>query len=103
MGRTKVGRNDRCPCGSGEKFKNCCEGKAQAGAANPRRRAQVIAVLFASFIGAGILVWLKGPTFGLAALGGGLILSGLVFVLTDPDPPRGSSDGASAIDFGRKR
>jgi len=20
----KVGRNDRCPCGSGEKFKRCC-------------------------------------------------------------------------------
>jgi hypothetical protein len=23
----KVGRNDRCPCGSGKKFKQCCEGK----------------------------------------------------------------------------
>ncbi len=23
----KVGRNDLCPCGSGEKFKKCCEGK----------------------------------------------------------------------------
>ena len=27
-GTTKVGRNDRCPCGSGKKYKNCCEGKA---------------------------------------------------------------------------
>ena len=27
---TKVGRNDPCPCGSGRKFKHCCEGK------NPR-------------------------------------------------------------------
>jgi len=25
--RTKVGRNDPCPCGSGKKFKKCCEGK----------------------------------------------------------------------------
>jgi hypothetical protein len=24
----KVGRNDPCPCGSGKKFKKCCEGKA---------------------------------------------------------------------------
>lgn len=24
----KVGRNDRCPCGSGKKFKQCCEGKS---------------------------------------------------------------------------
>ncbi|MBE6586521.1 MAG: preprotein translocase subunit SecA [Ruminococcaceae bacterium] len=23
----KVGRNDPCPCGSGKKYKNCCEGK----------------------------------------------------------------------------
>lgn len=25
---TKVGRNDPCPCGSGKKFKKCCEGAA---------------------------------------------------------------------------
>lgn len=23
----KIGRNDLCPCGSGEKFKRCCEGR----------------------------------------------------------------------------
>ena len=22
--KTKVGRNDPCPCGSGKKYKNCC-------------------------------------------------------------------------------
>jgi len=26
----KVGRNDLCPCGSGKKHKQCCEGKAHA-------------------------------------------------------------------------
>src|SRR5688572_14986067 len=25
----RVGRNDACPCGSGKKFKSCCEGKTQ--------------------------------------------------------------------------
>jgi SEC-C motif len=25
----KVGRNDDCPCGSGKKFKKCCEGAEQ--------------------------------------------------------------------------
>ena len=25
----KVGRNERCPCGSGKKFKHCCLGKIQ--------------------------------------------------------------------------
>jgi len=24
--RTKVGRNDLCPCGSGKKYKKCCLG-----------------------------------------------------------------------------
>ena len=29
-GVVKVGRNDPCPCGSGRKYKNCCEGKTAA-------------------------------------------------------------------------
>ncbi len=24
MGKTKVGRNEPCPCGSGKKYKSCC-------------------------------------------------------------------------------
>ncbi len=28
MKTAKIGRNDACPCGSGEKYKRCCEGKA---------------------------------------------------------------------------
>lgn len=27
MATTRVGRNDACPCGSGRKFKQCCEAK----------------------------------------------------------------------------
>jgi hypothetical protein len=30
----KVGRNDPCPCGSGKKFKKCCEGKTAAAVAS---------------------------------------------------------------------
>jgi preprotein translocase subunit SecA len=26
--KTKVGRNDPCPCGSGRKYKKCCGRKA---------------------------------------------------------------------------
>jgi len=29
--KTKVGRNDPCPCGSGRKYKKCCMGKTDAG------------------------------------------------------------------------
>ncbi len=28
MKTAKTGRNDPCPCGSGKKYKQCCEGKA---------------------------------------------------------------------------
>jgi hypothetical protein len=27
--RRRVGRNDPCPCGSGKKFKNCCQAKPE--------------------------------------------------------------------------
>lgn len=29
MSSTKLGRNDPCPCGSGKKYKQCCQNKAQ--------------------------------------------------------------------------
>ncbi|PYT09713.1 MAG: hypothetical protein DMF49_01370 [Acidobacteria bacterium] len=34
-------RNDRCPCGSGKKFKSCCWDKVQA-----KKREQVYSKLF---------------------------------------------------------
>jgi hypothetical protein len=30
-GVVKIGRNEPCPCGSGEKYKRCCEGKKGPG------------------------------------------------------------------------
>ncbi|HEV3270340.1 MAG TPA: SEC-C metal-binding domain-containing protein [Candidatus Rhabdochlamydia sp.] len=33
----KTGRNDLCPCGSGKKFKKCCESKGKTKALNPER------------------------------------------------------------------
>jgi tetratricopeptide (TPR) repeat protein len=30
-----IGRNDPCPCGSGKKYKKCCEGKASTPARSP--------------------------------------------------------------------
>jgi uncharacterized protein YchJ len=40
---TGVGRNDACPCGSGEKFKNCCIDEVHR-----RARAERDAKLFRS-------------------------------------------------------
>jgi hypothetical protein len=35
---TKIGRNDPCPCGSGLKYKRCCEERDRRRAADARRR-----------------------------------------------------------------
>ena len=37
----KTGRNELCPCGSGQKYKRCCEASERAGA---RSRVMLLAV-----------------------------------------------------------
>jgi tetratricopeptide (TPR) repeat protein len=37
----KIGRNDPCPCGSGKKYKKCCEGAALAQSAEQARAARL--------------------------------------------------------------
>ena len=46
----KVGRNETCPCGSGKKYKQCCESKAAGGV-----QSTVLMVLIAAAIVAAIL------------------------------------------------
>ena len=41
----RAGRNDPCPCGSGRKYKHCCE--AKAGKATPGQRLLLVAVAVA--------------------------------------------------------
>jgi hypothetical protein len=48
---TKVGRNEACPCGSGKKYKQCCESKAGGSLVQSR----VIMFLIAAAIVAAIL------------------------------------------------
>jgi SEC-C motif len=61
----KPGRNDRCPCGSGKKYKNCCASKA-ARKISPASVAAVVAIAAA----AGVLLMLL---FNLARGGAGSI------------------------------
>ena len=64
----KTGRNDLCPCGSGRKYKKCCEAKELHGGARSRVMLLVVggAVLaallagIASFTGersTGVRIW----------------------------------------------
>jgi hypothetical protein len=47
---TKIGRNDPCPCGSGQKYKRCCLPRDEAAAverARAHEREQAAATLIA--------------------------------------------------------
>jgi hypothetical protein len=55
----KVGRNETCPCGSGKKYKHCCESKATG-----NRMTMVMVLLIAGAIVAAVLasVFNEGDT-----------------------------------------
>ena len=51
----KIGRNDPCPCGSGKKFKKCCEAKLSRKSMSERKiedqtKASGLVHLFKSLI-----------------------------------------------------
>ena len=53
---SKAGRNDPCPCGSGKKFKRCCEAKS----ASTRRSNTLLVVLGVILLGglaAAVSMW----------------------------------------------
>ena len=49
----KPGRNDQCPCGSGRKFKKCCEGKTES-ARSSRVLLIVVGVALVAALAAGV-------------------------------------------------
>ena len=57
----KIGRNEPCACGSGKKYKTCCEAKAQANSG-----ARLMIVLIAALVLAGVLAMManRGQSTG---------------------------------------
>lgn len=64
----KPGRNDRCPCGSGKKYKNCCAEK-ESRKMSPASWAAVVAMVAA----VSVLVVLL---FNMARGNGGTVVPG---------------------------
>jgi SEC-C motif len=61
--QAKLGRNDLCACGSGKKFKNCCEGKT----ASARSSMVLMVVVGAAILGgiaAGVLSFREASSAG---------------------------------------
>lgn len=56
----KVGRNERCPCGSGRKYKNCCEAKQKVRAASRANWTLVLLAVLVLLGAAGLVVAFMG-------------------------------------------
>lgn len=54
----KVGRNDLCPCGSGKKFKQCCEAKT----GQMSRGARMMLLALAGLVVAGLVLAVTSAT-----------------------------------------
>ncbi len=96
----KLGRNDACHCGSGKKYKACCLGKTE----REEKQAPIglsIGIALIGMVGAGVLFFYKGMGAGLAGVAAAIIIALLVYVLRDPNPPRGGKGDSSAINFGK--
>lgn len=59
----KLGRNDLCACGSGKKFKNCCEGKTPS-AKSGRVLMIVVAAMVLGGVAAGVLAFRESSSAG---------------------------------------
>ena len=95
----EISRNDRCPCGSGKKYKNCCLGKAPP--AVRRRRGFLSILLVVASLGGGIYAGIaKGVGLGIAIAGAGLTVAILISAMLSPPSSKGS-DGAANINFGK--
>jgi len=66
MATIKVGRNETCPCGSGRKYKQCCESKKKAG---DTRMTTMILLVVAAAIVAALLASVFDPGEGSAGPG----------------------------------
>jgi len=86
-----VSRNDLCPCGSGKKYKKCCLGAPDPGAARHSKTLKILFVVLtlvtvAAFFLAGNGV---GSAVGMASFG---LLIG--YLLIGPSPSRDTGTGS---------
>jgi hypothetical protein len=47
---SRTGRNEACPCGSGKKYKHCCESKARSAASSRWILALVVGAILVAII-----------------------------------------------------
>ena len=91
-------RNDPCPCGSGNKYKRCCIGKAEGSSLN--RKSLVILLVLG--IVAGLAVgFFRGPVDGVIAFFGVTLVAACFRAISNPPPSKGGRENAAGINFGK--
>ena len=55
----KANRNDSCPCGSGKKFKKCCEGKSPLARTGIGKRSGIAGAVIIVIAAVGVAAWLN--------------------------------------------
>ncbi len=96
---TAVPRNAPCPCGSGEKYKRCCE---LTGGAEGARRALKIRILGIVGVTLALAAGFQfGRQIGLIVAGAAALAIGLYVVVFDDPPPPTQGGNPGAINFGQ--
>ena len=95
-----ISRNAPCPCGSGNKYKNCHLGKEEELQPKGKSRSIFLVLATLAVLGLGGLVFMsKGAKAGAAVAAGGLMVVGIAAVILKPPPP-GAGGDPGAINFG---
>lgn len=97
----KLGRNDSCSCGSGEKYKRCCMEKVES-QSGPKAWGVSAFLLVAGIVGGVLIFGSKGLGPALAVFAASVLFAVGVYVIRDPAPRRELGSQASAINFGTK-
>jgi hypothetical protein len=93
----KTGRNDACPCGSGNKYKNCC---LKSGGVEGSQRPKIAGILALVVVVAVVIFWFAAGRTPAALTGAvGAVIVGAYWLLSDPPPPR-TGGNPGAINFG---
>ena len=98
----KTGRNDPCPCGSGQKYKNCHLGHEEEITPELARRSRVVPALIgvAGLAGAVAAGMLRGVGAGVTVLVATLLFVGGYMVLSNPPPADPNRKDSGSINFG---
>jgi hypothetical protein len=92
-----IERNALCPCGSGKKYKKCCDGVEKTQGPNKKMLGGLGLVILAALICGGIWGLETGMRVGIP---GCIIVVGAAILFKAPGKKRDRNSGSN-IDFGR--